>query len=86
MIAKLIGEDVLDPGEARADEQGEGGLGTVGGGAKSVEAEDGDAGYGTDVLGALLGSGERLTYHNVEQRHRSPRRSASYPLPTCRLG
>ena len=49
------GDDVCDAGDAEGNEQGEGGFRAVGGGAESVEAEDGNAGDGTDVLGALLG-------------------------------
>ena len=48
------GDDVRNAGHAEGDEQGECGFWTVGGGAESVEAEDGDAGDGTDVLGALF--------------------------------
>jgi hypothetical protein len=53
-------DDVRDAGDAEGDEEGEGGFGTVRGGAEGVEAEDGNAGDGADVLGAFLGCGERL--------------------------
>ena len=66
-MAKLMGTMCCNAREAKGDEKRQRGLGTVGSRAKRVEAEDGNASDGTDVLGALFRGRERLADDNVEE-------------------
>jgi hypothetical protein len=58
-MAALTGTMYLHAQQAQRDEQRERGLRAVCGGAEGVQAEDGNAGDGADVLGALLAGGQR---------------------------
>ena len=51
--------------QAERDEQRERGFRAVCGGAERVEAEDGNAGDGADVFGALFAGGERAAKEQV---------------------
>ena len=53
--------------QAERNEQRERGLRPVCGGAERVEAEDGDAGDGADVLGALFAGGQWAAEEEVQR-------------------
>ena len=65
-MAALTGTMYLHAQQAQRDEQGERRLRAVCGGAEGVEAEDGDAGEGADVLGALLAGGQRAAEEQIQ--------------------
>ena len=58
--------DVVHAHQAKRDEQRERGFRAVCGGAESVKAEDGNAGEGADVLGALLAGSQRAAEEQVQ--------------------
>ena len=60
------GHDVVDAHQAQRDEQRERRFRAVCGGAEGVEAEDGNAGDGADVLGALLAGGQWPAKEQIE--------------------
>src|SRR5208283_1676071 len=62
-------DDVLHTEKAERDEQGESGFGAVRGGAEGVEAEDGDAGDGANLLGALVRGFQGLANDQVDKIH-----------------
>ncbi len=72
-MARGDGADVVDAAEAEGDQEGERGFGAVGGGAEGIETEDGDAGGGTDVLGAFFRCGQRSSEQQVSDLHEGSR-------------
>ena len=64
------GDDVVHASQAERNEQGERGLGTVCGGTQCIEAEDGNARDGADVLGAFLAGGQRPAEEQIENTSR----------------
>ena len=68
-MAAVMGHDVVNAAEAEGNEEGERGFRAVSGGAEGVEAKDGDAGGGADVLGAFFGGGQRAAKQQVGDLH-----------------
>ena len=62
-------KNVVKSDEAQRDEKAERGFGAIRGGAERVEAEDGNAAAGADLLGALFAGGERFADEEVEDVH-----------------
>jgi hypothetical protein len=62
-------DDVTDTEKTERDQESESGFRAVRGGAESVEAEDGDAGGGADLLGALVRGFQGLANDQVDKIH-----------------
>ena len=77
-MAALTGTMYLHAQQPQRNQQRERGFGPVCGGAQCIEAEDGNAGDGADVLGALFAGGQGTPEEQVDQVrgyvHRSVRR------------
>ena len=63
------GADVVNAAEAQGNEQRQRCFRTVSGGAEGVEAKDGDAGSGANVLGAFFGGGQGAAEQQVCDLH-----------------
>ena len=69
MIAVLSGKNVMKTHETERDEQAERRFGAVRGGTQRIQAEDGNASAGADLLGTFVTGRERFADEKVEDVH-----------------
>ncbi len=62
-------DDVVQAEKAEGNEQSERCLGSICGGTQRVQAKDGNALHGADLLGAFFGISEGLADEEVEETH-----------------